>query len=241
MNNQTINNWENDMNEKKLREDMCEIARMMYDKKLICGPAGNISARLDNGLFLITPSIFFKQKLTPDQLIIINEMGEKVGSETPVNRDLKPTSETVMHLQSYRLRPDVMGIVHAHPSHCVALTAAGKKVRSQVLTEAMLFLGEIGVAEYAMPTSEQLGENVAVVIKKHDCVVLPYHGVIVAGRDMWDAYAKLEVMEQAAEICCLVESMGGEKPLATKHVEDIMTLRSAWGLSVPDEKANTTC
>ncbi len=136
MNNQTINNWENDMNEKKLREDMCEIARMMYDKKLICGPAGNISARLDNGLFLITPSIFFKQKLTPDQLIIINEMGEKVGPETPVNRDLKPTSETVMHLQSYRLRPDVMGIVHAHPSHCVALTAAGKKVRSQVLTEA---------------------------------------------------------------------------------------------------------
>lgn len=224
------------MSEKQLREDMCEIARMMYAKNLICGPAGNISARLDENHFLMTPSIFFKQKLTPDQLIIVDWQGNKTGVETTANKNLKPTSETSMHLASYKLRPDVTGIVHAHPSHCVALTAAGKKIRSQVLTEAMLFLGEIGVAEYATPTTDELGSNVAKVMSDHDCVVLPYHGVIVAGKDMWDAFAKLEVMEQAAEICCLVESMGGEVPLANNHVADMVKLRADWGLDLPSDK-----
>ena len=219
------------ISEKKLRDDMCEIARMMYDKGLICGPAGNISAKLADGKFLLTPSLFFKQRLTPDQLIIVDEQGNKVGPQTTANRDLQPTSETSMHLHTYKNRPDVGAIVHAHPTFCVALSVAGKKIRPQVLTESMLFLGDIGEADYKTPTTDDLGVEVGRLMRSHDCVLLPYHGVTVAGKDMWEACAKLEVLEQTAEICVLVEQLGGEKTLAQPHVKDMLKLRQDWGLA----------
>lgn len=223
------------INEHQLRQDMCEIARMMYDKGLICGPAGNISAKLAQGRFLITPSLFFKQRLTPDQLIIVDDLGNKIGTPTPANIDLQPTSETSMHLQTYKNRPDVGGIVHAHPTYCVALSVAGKPIRTQVLTEAMLFLGEIGVADYKTPTTDQLGEEVGRLMRSHDCVLLPYHGVTVAGKDVWEACAKLEVLEQTAEICTLAAQLGGEQPLAQSHVKDMLKLRQRWGLAKPSD------
>ena len=217
---------------RKMREDMCRIAGMMYAKQFLCGPAGNISAKIDDERILMTPSVFFKQRLTPEQLIVVNTKGEKVEPITDANRGLKATSELPIHLAVYRERPDVRGVVHGHPSYCVALTVAGKEVRSQVLTEAMLFLGKIGVADYATPTTPALGDAVAEVVRGHDAVVLPYHGVIVAGSDMWDAYAKLEVLEQAAQINCLVNQMGGEVPLAEEHVRQMMDLREEMGMTM---------
>ena len=222
--------------EYQLRKDMCEIAGMMYAKGFIGGPAGNISARLDEERFLMTPSIFFKHRLQPEQLIVVDGEGKKVGPETEATKGLNPTSEVPMHTTIYRKRPDVNGIVHAHPSCCVALTAAGKDIRPHVMTESMLFLGDIAVAEYATPTTVELGENVGKVVTDSDCVILPYHGAIVAGRDMWDACAKLEVLEQAAEICCLVNQMGGEKPLANEYVADMLRLRDKMGMSMPGDK-----
>ncbi|MCF7849453.1 MAG: class II aldolase/adducin family protein [Kiritimatiellales bacterium] len=219
------------VNEQQLREDMCEIARMMAAKGFICGPAGNISARLGDDRYLLTPTMFFKQKLKPEQLIIINGQGEKVGPETDATREMKPTSEVPMHLGIYKTRPDIGGVVHAHPVNCVALTAAGKPFRPQVLTEGMLFLGAIGVAEYATPTTQELGDRVAETVVDHDCVVLPYHGVIVGGSDMWDALAKLEVLDQVAEICGKVNAMGGEVPLDRKHVAGMLELRKKYGMN----------
>ncbi len=221
--------------ERKSREDMCCIAAMMYAKRFLCGPAGNISARIGPERILMTPSVFFKQRLTPEQLIVVDMEGAKVEPITDANRDLKPTSELPMHLAAYRERPDVGGVVHGHLSYCVALTVAGKEIRSQVLTEAMLFLGKIGVAEYATPTTGELGDAVARVVRGHDSVVLPYRGVIVAGRDMGDANAKREVLEQAAEINCLVNQMGGEIPLAKQHVEAMMKLREEMGMQMPGD------
>ena len=109
--------------EKQLREDICKIAKMMYEKNLISGPAGNISARLDETTFLLTPSMPFKQFMTPDQLITVDLNGQKCGTETEANKNLKPTSEVPMHLEAYKLRPDINGIVHAHPAHICALTS----------------------------------------------------------------------------------------------------------------------
>ncbi|MCP4378885.1 MAG: class II aldolase/adducin family protein [bacterium] len=221
--------------ELKLREDICQIAKMMYAREFIGGPAGNISARLDEDRFLLTPSTPFKQLLTPEQLIIIDSSGKKVGPHTDANRDLNPTSEVPMHLAAYHTRSDVGAVLHGHLSYCVALTAAGKTIRPQVMTEAMLFLGDIGVASYATPTTQELGDNVARVVVDHDCVILPYHGVIVASTDLWAAAAKMEVLEQAAQINCLVNQMGGEKPLDPEHIAGMLALRKKMGMDLPSD------
>ena len=220
-----------------LREAVCCIAKMMYGREFIGGPSGTISARLEEDRFLFTPSVPFKQLLEPEQLIIVDGDGRKVGPDAGPAEDLQPTSETPMHLAVYRARPDVGGVVHAHPSYCVALTAAGKPIRPHVLTEAMLFVGDVGMAEYATPTTAELGKKVAAVVVDHDCVVLPYHGVIVAGSDVWKAYAKLEVLEQAAQINCLVNQMGGEKPLEREHVAAMLKLRVQMGMNLPSDSS----
>ena len=76
---------------------------------------------------------------------------------------------------------------------------------------------------------------IAKVVVDHDCVILPYHGVIVAGRDVWAAAAKMEVLEQAAQINCLVNQMGGEKPLANEHIAGILALREKMGMNLPSD------
>lgn len=222
--------------EKQLREDICTIAKMMYDKDLISGPAGNISARLDAETFLLTPSMPFKQFMTPDQLITVNLAGEKCGTETKANKNLRPTSEVPMHLEAYKLRPDVHGIVHAHPAYTVALTSAGKAFRSEVQTEAMLFLGNVAVADYATPTTAKLGETVAAKVIDHNCIILPHHGAVIAGKTVWEAYSNLEVLEFAAKVNVLVYSMESEKLIALENKKEILELRAKMGMAMPSDK-----
>ena len=222
--------------EQKLREDMCAIVQMMYNRQYIGGPAGNISAKIEEDRFLLTPSTPFKQLLKPEELIVIDGTGQKVGPKTEFNKHYQPTSEVPMHLEIYKARPNATGIVHTHPTYCVARTSAGKAIRPQDLCEGMLFLGEIGMAEYATPTSIELGNNVAKVAVDHECIVIPYHGVIIAGKDMWDAYSKMEVLEQVAQINCVVDQLGGQKPMSKKNISEILDLRSKMNMSLPSDQ-----
>ncbi len=221
--------------EKQLREDICKIAKMMYEKDLISGPAGNISARLDENTFLLTPSMPFKQFMTPDQLITVDLNGQKCGTVTEANKNLKPTSEVPMHLEAYKARPDVQGIVHAHPAHVVALSSAGLPFRSEVQTEAMLFLGSVAEADYATPTTAALGTTVAAKAPNHNCIILPHHGAVVLGKTVWSAYADLETLEFAAKVNVLVYSMGGDKPIAPEFKKEILEVRTKMGMAMPSD------
>ena len=220
--------------EQKLREDMCKVLDMMYRRKFIGGPAGNISVRLDEDRFMMSPSTHFKHLLKPEQMIIIDSTGKKI-EETEANRGFGPTSEVPMHLAAFLSRPDVGGVVHGHPNNCVALSAAGKEIRSQVLTEAMLFLGKIKQIPFATPTTQELGDTVAEYIVDYDSLVLPYHGTLTVGRTIWDAYALMELLEQVAEINCLVHSCGGEVPIGNERIVLMIELRKKYGMQKPSD------
>jgi L-fuculose-phosphate aldolase len=202
---------------------------MMYDRGLIGGPSGNVSARVGPDRVLLTPSMPFKQFLQPTQIIAVDLDGRKVGPETEANRDLRASSELPTHLDVYRLRPDVGGIVHAHPTYCVALSTAGIALRTNVLTEGMLFLGFVPTADYGMPTTKELSDTVAEFITDHNAVVMSYHGTLTVGEDVMQAYARMEVLEQVAQIQCIVESLGGEKPLPRDQIAKLLELRRRMG------------
>src|SRR5215208_4209023 len=112
------------LDESSLRGLICHIGRLMHQARYIDGGSGNISARLDSERILATPSGLAKGFLQPDQLIVLDMDGNKIGPGTEANRNLVPTTELLMHLECYRQRPDVFGVVHAHPSTAVALTIA---------------------------------------------------------------------------------------------------------------------
>src|SRR5215470_13548069 len=113
------------LEEASLRSLICTIGRLMHQMRYVDGSAGNISVRLDDKRILATPSGLAKGFLQSDQLITLDMDGNKVGPATDANRDMEPTSELLMHLECYRQRPDVGGVVHAHPPTAVALTITG--------------------------------------------------------------------------------------------------------------------
>lgn len=222
--------------ENLLREEIVHVGKLLYHRGLIVATDGNISARLDDGTILITPSGLCKGFMSPDQLIIIDLDGRKVGLGTTANRDLKPTSETAMHLEAYKQRPDVKAVVHAHPPHAIALSIAGLTLADCMLPEAIVFLGLTPTTPYATPSSEENAQAIRAVITGHDALVLERHGSLTVGDSPLNAYYRTETLEQIARITYMLRQLGGGQPLPPFQVEKLIQTRRALGLSrAPDE------
>ncbi len=220
------------MNEQALRERICQIGRLMHEKGFIDGTSGNISARLDDRHILATPSGLAKGFMQPEQLIVVDMDGQRVDRPTAETAHLRPTSELSMHLECYRQRPDVGGVVHAHPPNAVALTIAGYDFQRCLIPEVVVLLGIVPTTPYATPSSTENRDAIRHLIREHDAILLAYHGSLTVGATVWDAYMRLESLEHSAHILYKVETLGGPKsPIAPEQVEKLMAQREKLGLS----------
>ena len=217
--------------EHELRALICRIGHLMYQKGYIDGSSGNISARLDTNCILMTPSGLAKGFMQPEQLIIVNLDGERVDEPTTANAHLRPTSESYMHLECYRQRPDVNGVVHAHPPTAVALTLVGYDFRQCIIPEMVLVLGLIPTAPYSTPSSSENRDAITELIKHHDAIMLAHHGSLTVSNTLWDAYLKLESLEHGATILHRAEQLGGVKStIPAEQVEKLLDQREKLGL-----------
>jgi L-fuculose-phosphate aldolase len=222
--------------EQALRDQIIRVGRLMYERGLAVGVDGNISARLDQGYVLCTPSGLCKGLMTPDQIIVVDMQGHKTGPGTAANRDLRPTSEVPMHLEVYRQRPDIGGVVHAHPPITVALSIAGVSLADCMLPEVIVNLGLVPTAEYATPASEENVSAIRDLIANHDGIILQRHGALTAGRDPWEAFMRLESLEQLARITLVLHQLGRGEPLPPDQVEKLLAQRQKMGFSHPGEE-----
>jgi L-fuculose-phosphate aldolase len=223
--------------EQKLREEIVQVGKLMYERGLIVATDGNISARLDPQTILITPSGLCKGLMTPDQMIIIDLEGRKIGPGTAANQNLKPTSETAMHLEAYKQRSDILSVVHAHPPHAIALSIAGISLADCMLPEAIVFLGLTPTTPYATPSSEENARAIRQVITGHDALVLQRHGSLTVGDSPLNAYYRTETLEQIARITYMLHQLGGGQPLPPFQVEKLIDTRRQLGLSRPADEA----
>lgn len=219
------------LKEQALREQICEVGRQLHRFGLVDGTGGNISARLDNGCILITPSGVSKGFMTPDHLIVINTDGQRVDTPNATNAGLKPSTETPMHLEAFKQRPDVGGVIHAHPTYAVALTIAGINMQRYIIPEAVVLLGVIPNAPYATPSSDEDGEAIRELITGHDALMLSYHGSLSVGKDPWEAYMRLEVLEHTAKLTYHVHQLGGGERLPDAQIQKLLDLRQSLGLN----------
>jgi L-fuculose-phosphate aldolase len=224
--------------EQALRQEIVLVGKLMYERGLIVATDGNISARLDDNTILITPSGLCKGLMTPDQLITIDLAGRKVGPDTPANRDLKPTSETAMHLEALKQRPDVQAVVHAHPPHAIALSIVGISLADCMLPEAIVFLGLTPTTPYATPSGEENAQAIRQVIAGHDALVLQRHGSLTVGSSPLNAYYRTETLEQIARITYMLNQLGGGQPLPPFQVEKLIQTRQQWGLARAADEAD---
>jgi L-fuculose-phosphate aldolase len=222
--------------EQALREEIVRVGRLMYERGLAVAADGNISAPLDEGHVLCTPSGLCKGTMTPDQLIVVDMDGHKVGPGTSANRELQPTSEVRMHLEAYRQRPDIGGVVHAHPPITVALSIAGVSLADCMLPEVIVTLGLVPTTEYATPASAENVRAIRDLITNHDGIILQRHGTLTVGRDPWEAFMRLESLEQVARITLVLQQLGRGEPLPPEQVEKLLAQRQKMGLSRPGEE-----
>jgi L-fuculose-phosphate aldolase len=223
--------------EQHLREQICEIGRLMRRYNYAEGTSGNISARLDGERVLATPSGLAKGRMTPDQPIVVNMDGEKIGPHSPANRDLRPTSEILMHLECYRQRPNVNGVVHAHPPTAVALTCVGVSLEECILPEVVIMLGLVPTAPYATPCGEADRDSIRDLVADHDAIMLSNHGSLTLGADVWTAYLRLEVLEHFASVLYRTHQLGGAKPIPFDEVDKLLELRHRNGHGHPQDEA----
>ena len=217
--------------EQELRQLMCQIGQLMHQKGYIDGTSGNLSARLDDDRFLTTPSGLAKGFMQPEQMIIVNLDGDRIDEPTPANADLRPTSESFMHLECYRQRADVYGVVHAHPPTAVALTLIEYDFQQCVIPEMIVILGLIPTAPYSTPASPENRDAISELIKEYDAIMLAHHGSLTVADSLWNAYLKLENLEHGATILHKAEQIGGTISTIPKHqVEKLLEQREKMGL-----------
>jgi len=193
-----------DASESDLRKALVECGRICYDRKLMTSSDGNISVRLGTEQVLITPSGVSKGRMRPGDALAIDMEGRAKG-DPPGHL---PSSETPMHLEVYKLRPDVRAVIHAHPVFATALTVAGLGFPDDVLPEAVLLLGEVPSTAFALPSSIEDGEAIRPFVGKSNAILLRQHGALTCGVDLEVALLHLERLEHVAEVFWRASALG---------------------------------
>ncbi len=213
------------------RQEIITVCHLMHQKGFVVGKDGNVSVRLAEDRYLMTPSGFSKGLLREDDLLIVDGTGRVLAGR----EGLKPTSEVFLHLEAYRRRPDIRAVVHAHPPLAVALSMAGISLARCVLPEVVMTLGMIPTTEYAMPASMDGPRVLAGLIEKYDALILKRHGSLTVGKSPLDAYLILEKVEHVALVLKTLLEIGREDPLTKEEIARMIAWRMEKGLMRPGQ------
>ena len=203
------------------RAAIVEVGRRTYLRGFVAANDGNISVRIGDDLVLATPTGRSKGFIRPDELVKMTLSGRKI--EGP----LAPSTEIKMHLKIYEARPDVMAVDHAHPPISTGFAVAGIPLDKCVLAEVVMTLGAVPLAEFAVPSTQELAEAVAERIRLCDAVLLANHGAVTVGPNPFAAHYSMERIEHLANISLVARLLGGEKLLTKRQVEEIAEVQRA--------------
>ena len=213
-----------------LKDRMCDIGRRLWQRDYTDGNGGNITIRVGDNLALCTPTLICKGFMTPDDMCLVDLDGKQLAGTR------KRTSEAMTHFGIMRRQPACKSCVHAHPPHATAFAIANVDVPSCLIPEAEVFLGKIGVAEYKTPGTPANADAVGEVGKTHQAVLMQNHGVIVWGKDVEDAYWKMENIDSYCRTIWIAAGLGGGLHRFTgSQAKELVELRQKLGM--PDPRA----
>src|ERR1700730_151752 len=210
------------MDEQTARREICSVGQLLYDRSYVVSSDGNVSVLLDDGRVVATPTMTCKGRMTEDSLAITDIEGKPLS-------DRRASSELAMHLLIYRERPDVKAVCHAHPPHGTAFAVAGLPIDQPILSEVILTLGCVPLAEYGTPSTVELTDAMRPLVKHHNALLMANHGAVAYGADLWQAFDRLETLEHTAKIAILSRALGGSRNLSPDAIEKLINVREAAG------------
>jgi L-fuculose-phosphate aldolase len=207
-------------NDLKLREYICEIGRRAYAREMGAANDGNISVLLDDGTLLCTPTAVSKGFMKPEMICRIDRGGNLVEDQ-----GYHPSTEIKMHLCVYDNREDVRAVVHAHPLYATVHAICGLPLTAQIMPESTMFLGEVPLTPYGLPSTDEISEAIMPYLERHDALLLANHGALTYGHDLTSAYFKMEALDYYAKAVYLARQYGGPKTFSAEQVENLLEVR----------------
>jgi L-fuculose-phosphate aldolase len=207
------------------RRDICTVGRWIHSRAFVVSTDGNVSVRLDSRRVLTSPTGISKGMMVPDDLVITDLRGRKLAGRR------EASSELAMHLLIYNRRPEVHAVVHAHPPTATAHAAAGIPLNKALLSELIIALGCIPVAQYGTPGTQELSDALEPMVQHYDAILLANHGVVTCGPDLLTAFFRMETVEHFAQVSFMTELLGKQVLLSGRDVEKLLVARARYGTS----------
>lgn len=209
------------MQEQEIKELICDVCHKMWQLGWVAANDGNISVKMEDGTFWITPSGISKSFITPEKLIRVNEAMEKLeGAE-----GLVPSSEIKMHMRCYQEREDVGAVVHAHPPTATGYAVANKPLDEYSMIETVIAIGSVPVTPFGTPSTYEVPEAIAPYLAQHDVLLLQNHGALTVGCDLITAYYRMETLELFAKISLNAHLLGGAQEIPRNKIDQLLELR----------------
>jgi len=194
-------------------DQLVMIMERIYGYGMTTTSGGNLSIKDENGDVWITPAGIDKGSLTNKDIVQVKPDGTVIGKH-------RPSSELPFHLSTYKQRPDVRAVLHAHPPALVSFSIVRKKPDTRLIPDVNLVCGEVGIAEYGLPGSDDLGEKIAHVLRQGiNTVILENHGIVVVGKDLFEAFMAFETLDFSARLEINARRIGTPVSLTPKYVE----------------------
>jgi len=209
-----------------LKARMVDMGRRMWQKDYTDGNGGNLTIRVGDNLVLCTPTLVSKGFMKPEDMCLVDLEGRQLAGR------LKRTSEVMTHIGIFKEVPEAKACCHAHPPHATAFAVAKTPPPTCLIPEAEVFLGQIGMAEYRTPGTPDNAKVVGeVAAKGHMAILMLNHGVITWGKDIEDAYWKMENTDTYCRTVWVASQLGSElSPISGKEAKELIELRKSLGM-----------
>ena len=210
----------------EIKKEICEVGHALYNLGFVAANDGNISVKVGENEFYCTPTGVSKGYMTEDQLVCVDLDG------TILEGTAKPSSESKMHLRVYRENPEVGSVVHAHPIAATTFSIARIPLDVALMTESVIGLGVVPVADYATTGTQGVPDSVAPFCRDYNAVLLANHGALTWGADPMQAYYRMETLE-----CCaaVMKNLGflnvPPHVLTREQTQQLLDLRARQGVT----------
>ena len=215
------------LNVHKVKQEICEIGRRIYQKGFAAANDGNISYRVSDKEVVCTPTLVCKGFLKPDDLCVVDMEGNQVSGHR------KRTSEIKLHLQIMKERPEIKAVVHCHPPHATAFGIAREPIPQCVLPEVEIFLGDVPITRYAIPGGEDFAATILPFVHKTNIIVLANHGTVSFGDTVEKAYWWTEILDAYCRMLMLARSLGRVSYFSEPEARALLDLKQQWGYQDP--------
>lgn len=203
-----------------------EVGHRLFERQYVAANDGNISIRTGENRIWVTPAGVSKGYMTEDQLVCVDLDG------TVLEGTAKPSSETKMHLRVYRENPDVGSVVHAHPVAATTFSIARIPLDAAIMTESVIGLGVVPVADYATTGTQGVPDSVAPFCRDYNACLLANHGALTWGKDAMQAYYRMETLECYATIMMNLGYLNRPPCLLNwSQVEELLEIRRNLGVT----------